>query len=59
MSLPDNMYEHRPDHGESEVVTTCRWCASEIVVGDKYYKIDGKNICEDCIEAASVIADKE
>lgn len=38
-------------------VTTCAWCDAEIQEGEKYYKIGDEDICEECVEACSTVAE--
>lgn len=36
-------------YSDVEIATSCDICGWAIVKGSIYYKIDGKEICEDCI----------
>ena len=37
------------DPPEPELAFFCEGCGNEIYVGDTYYRVDGKNYCEDCV----------
>lgn len=37
---------------EPQIAHHCAYCDQEIYVGDTYYEIEGKAICEECIDYA-------
>lgn len=52
-------FEPPLDPPEPEIAFYCDDCGGEIYVGETYYRIDGKNYCEYCIEASKEIAEKD
>lgn len=49
MSLPNCMYDYRPEQVKALVVDICSECGNEIYEGEEYYDFYGKPICEDCM----------
>lgn len=39
-----------PPNNESISVTKCYFCSETIYSGDEFYRLDGFNYCEDCLD---------
>lgn len=58
-SLLDCCYDYRWEAPIAKIFTYCDVCGEPIYVGDDYYKIDGKDICDDCINDFRKVAEGE
>ena len=39
------------DSQEEAPVAWCGYCGGELYRGETYYRVDGRAVCEDCLEA--------
>ena len=58
-SLPNSMYDYRPQREETKQAGTCSNCGWGIYVGDDYWIIDGKKYCLDCINQSKKVGGEE
>lgn len=49
MTLPESMYDYRPEDNKSKVIDQCQECGYDIYECDEYYDIHGVILCDDCI----------
>ncbi|MGL5676818.1 MAG: hypothetical protein ACRDDX_10425 [Cellulosilyticaceae bacterium] len=42
--------DYRLEQDEPTPLLICDGCCADIYLGESYYKIDGENICDDCLK---------
>jgi predicted amidophosphoribosyltransferase len=58
-SLPDTMYDCRPQREEPKQITICSCCGWGIYSGEDYWEIDNKNYCADCMNEFKKVGGEE
>ena len=58
-SLPDSMYEYRPQREEPKQVAVCGCCGWGIHVGEDYWKVDERDYCSDCMNEFKKVGGEE
>lgn len=48
--LAEKEYLTPPDNNEAVPVTKCFFCCETIYSGAEFYRLDGLNCCEDCLD---------
>lgn len=48
-----------PNADEPKSAKLCAWCDGELFVGDDIYKVNGEDICTDCIESCKTTIEEE
>lgn len=57
-SLLDCQYDYSYESPEAKVFAECDLCGDPIYVGDGYYRFEGMNICEDCMDECQKTAEE-
>lgn len=48
-----------PNADEPIPVKTCGWCENGIYEGDEYYRLDGEDVCTDCMDSCKTTAERD